>query len=122
MGLIDQIREDVKQIVSDANGFAVPATFVAPTSETIDINVLFSKHHTSLDTDGRKVSSRNASLSLAESLMVGYPVRDNTGEVNLKRHIVTVADSTGVDKTYEIINWYPDETLGLIVCILGDYE
>jgi hypothetical protein len=120
--LLDQAREDIKQITSNLNDFAIPATFTAPTAETKDINVIHSKHHTSIDTDGRRVNSKNASLSFSESLMVGYPVRDNKGEVNLKGHLVQVPDSTGVVKTYSINQWYPDETLGLIVCIIGDYE
>jgi len=122
MGLIDQARADLVQITSNEDDFGVPIAFEAPTGETKSIVGFHSKHHLARDTDGRQVSAKNAAISFAESLMTDYPVRGASGEVNLKNHKVTVKDSTDVDKVYVIREWFPDETLGLIVCILGDYE
>lgn len=122
MGLLEMARQDLKDITSNLNDFSVPATFVAPGGETITINVLHTKHHLKIDTDGNPVNSKNAHISFSESNMIGYTVRNVSGEVNLKGHRVTVKDSTGVDKQYMIRQWFPDETLGLIVCILGDFE
>jgi hypothetical protein len=41
--------------------------------------------------------------------------------VALQGHKVAVADSTGVVKNYVVREQYPDETIGLIVLILGTY-
>jgi hypothetical protein len=36
-------------------------------------------------------------------------------------HLVNVKDSTGNLRNYVIMENFPDETLGMITCILGDY-
>jgi hypothetical protein len=51
-----------------------------------------------------------------------YPVRSSSGIVNLAGHKVTVADSTGASVTYVVREWMPDETIGLILMILGDFK
>jgi hypothetical protein len=83
-----------------------------------------SKHWINFETDGNPANSKNAHITLDEELLKSenYPVRNSSQEVSLYRHKVTTKDSTGVNKNYSIIEWLPDETLGLIVCILGDYE
>lgn len=140
MGLLDRARQDAQRITANLNGFAVVMTFIVPGTnglavydETYDesydgqltqktINGLHSKHHMQLDTQGQRENGKNAHVSFSESLMTGYPIRDASGEVNMARHKVRVVDSTGTAITYVINQWYPDETLGLIVCILGDFE
>lgn len=124
MSILDLAKADIEHITGSADDAGVELTFTAPApgNESIVINGIHSKHHMAYDNDGKPVNSRNAHVSFAESLMVGYPVRDGSGEVNLKDHRVSVKDSTGVAKTYVIREWFPDETVGLITCILGDYQ
>lgn len=83
-----------------------------------------SKHWINFDSTGNAINSKNAHITLDEDLLVAgnYPVRNSDKEVNLKGHKVTVKDSSGESKNYVIIEWLPNETLGLIACILGDYE
>jgi hypothetical protein len=82
------------------------------------------KHWINFDTDGLAVNSKNAHITLDEDVLItaNYPVRNSDLEVDLRRHKVSTPDSTGINKSYIIIEWFPNETLGLIVCILGDYE
>lgn len=125
MGLLDQVRADIKQITGNTDEFAVGATFVAPApgNETMTIPVIHTKHHLGIDTEGRPKNTKNAHLSFAESeAPAEYPIRNASGEVSLYGHHVTVKDSTGTDRQYMIREWFPDETLGLIVCTLGDFE
>lgn len=123
MGLIDRIKADAKRFSSDANGFGINISFTAPSAETATIVGLATKHHLSVGTDGLPVNSKNAHISFSEDLLTAasYPVR-TSGEVNLKGHKVSWIDSTGVAKNYVIEQWFPDETVGFIVCILGDFE
>ncbi|KKN54307.1 hypothetical protein LCGC14_0593620 [marine sediment metagenome] len=122
MGLIDRAKSDIKAITSNPDEFGVSMTFTAPSGETATLNGLHSKHHMSMDTDGNMISSKNAHISVSEELLTAqnYPVR-KAGEVNLKNHRVSVKDSTGISKDYVIREWYPDETIGLITCILGSH-
>ena len=123
MSLLDQIQTDIKNITSNADEFARSALFTAPSSETATVNVIHTKHHLGVDTDGNVINTKNAHIAVSEGLLtaLGYPVRID-GEVNLTNHRVDVKDSTGIVKNYIIREFLPDETIGLIVCLLGVYD
>lgn len=124
MSLLDTAKASIKRITTDTNGFGVSMVLIAPSGATATVAGLHTKHHINVDTDGATVNSKNAHVSISEEVLtaLGYPVRNADREVNLKGHRVNVADSTGVVKNYVIQEWFPDESVGLIVCILGDYE
>lgn len=127
MNILELAREQVKRIITDdVTGFASSITLTAPNSETVTIKGMHTKHHMGVDTDGNEVNTKNAHITFYESSVIDsnalYPVRDNKGEVFLYRHKVDVSDSTGIVKNYVIREWFPDETLGHITCILGDFE
>ena len=121
---MDQIKADVLNITTNSSEFVSSVLFTAPTGETATIICRTNKHHLSVDADGAPVNSRNASVSFSEFAFegTGYPIRGLSGRVNLDKHKVTWTDSTGQPSTYMIKEWFPDETLGLIVCILSDFK
>jgi len=123
MGLIDFIADDIKSITQSSNDFGLLLEFTAPNGTTASINGLATRHHFSLTTDGLPVNSRNVHCSFSESALAakGYPIRIN-GEVNLRGHLVAWTDNTGTKKTYVVNEWFPDDLVGLIVCLLGDYK
>lgn len=123
MGLMNQAKADIEQITGSLGEFGVELTFTAPDLSVASVVGLHVKHHTGFDEQGFPVNSKIASAAVSEKFLtdVSYPVRVN-GEVNLKGHKVTAKDSTGTVVEYVIRNWFPDEAIGLIVCILGDYE
>ena len=124
MGLIEQAQQDIKDITTNLDGWGVDMKLVAPDLTELDLQGLHAKHHMGYDTEGNMVNTKNAHVSISEDILAdaGYPYRDANDEVNLNGHLVTVKDSTRLDITYIIREWYPDETIGLIVCILGVYE
>ena len=124
MGAIQQMMDEALAITTSLDGWAVEMTFTAPDLTTAAITGLHTKHHMGFDTDGNRVSAKNAHVSFSEKVLtdLAYPVRNAKGEVTLIGHLVAVKDSTGFVKNYIIRETYPDETIGLIVCILGDYE
>lgn len=121
MGLIEQAKQDWQQITTDLDGFGVPIQLIAPDSTTLDIVGLATKHHIGIDTEGNLVNVKNAHISFSEQLLIdaAYPYRTN-GEVSLYGHKAVWTDSTGAPKTYIIREFHPDETIGVILCILGD--
>lgn len=123
MGLIQQAKELIEQITVNSDDFAVAITLTSPTGTTATIKGLHTKHHLGIDTDGNMVNTKKAHVSFSEKYLtdVSYPIRNAAGEVDLKKHKVSVKDSTGTAKNYMIQSWYPDETVGLIVCILEDF-
>jgi hypothetical protein len=91
---------------STNGGFEVVATLTPPSGLPLLVKGLGFKHHTSIDTDGVPINSKNAHISFIESYLTDleYTVRDTNGDINLRNHRVSFADSSGV-----------------VMCILGDY-
>lgn len=105
------------------DGWGVSQDWTSPTNQQVTIVGLHVKHHMGFDADGNVVNSKNASVTFSEKAMIdaGYSIRVG-GEVNLDKHKVSVKDSTGNIYNYMVKTWLPDETLGLITCILSAYE
>jgi hypothetical protein len=123
MSLIAQAQNDIKQITSNLDEFAVSLKLTNLINEEINIKGLHTKIHLGVDTDGNMVNAKKAHISFSEDnvLALGFSIRNIKGEVDLRKWKVDVKDSTGIVKKYSIQQWFPDETIGLIVCILEDY-
>lgn len=123
-GLLDAARADARAYVKEG-GFEEDITLTNPSNSiTVNITGLATKHHMNFDTDGTVINAKNAHITVNETELseLNYPVRDANQEINLINHRVSVKDSSGVVKEYIIKENNPSETLGLIACILGDYE
>lgn len=124
MNLLDQAISDAKKITSDVTGgFGIELIFLAPDEiTTATIIGLHTKIHLGVTTDGDMVNSKKASIAFSEALLVsaGYTVRNANQEVDIVGHQVSTKDSTGVLKKYTIQQCFPDETLGIIACILEE--
>ena len=121
--ILDLARKDSRWYVTKG-GFESDITLKpVPAGVSISITGFATKHHISFDTDGTLQNTKNAHICISEAELVekGVNVRINE-EIMLLNYIVTYADSSGVEKSYIVRENYPDETLGLIVCILGDYD
>lgn len=127
MSLLEQIRIDIQDITSNANEFGVELTLTAPNGQTATLTGLHTKHHLGFDSDsGRDVNTKNAHVSFSEQALIdvnpAYPLRDANNEVHLREHKIKAKDSTGREWTYKVLSWFPDETVGLIVCVLNDWK
>lgn len=93
-------------------------------SISVDLKGIHTKHHQSFDDLGQRVNAKNAHILISERdlLSFTYPYRNITGNVHLIGHNVEVSDSNGDIKSFIVTETYPSETLGLIVCILGDVD
>lgn len=123
MGLIDLAKKDTEAVTMSLAGWGVEQIWTSPAGVTKTIVGTHVKHHMGYDAEGNLISSKNASATFSEKAMIdaGYPIRIN-GEVKLEKHKVQIADSTGGLYKYMVKTWLPDETLGLITCILNAYE
>jgi hypothetical protein len=125
MGMLDQVREDIKDITSNPDGFSAFIKMDAPGGQKISFYGLHKKIRLAVDPDtGKAINSMTASISVCESILTAqnYPVRNERREVDLQNHIVTVKDSTGLECKYMVAQNIPDETVGIIVCMLSNYE
>jgi len=122
MGLMDTAKEDWQTFTTDLDGFGKTIQLIAPDLTTLNVVGIATKHHIGIDTEGNMVNVKNAHVSFSEKQLTdaGYPHRDANGEVNMDHHKVVWTDSTGNSVTYVVREYYPDETIGVILCILGD--
>jgi len=120
MSLKKRAEADIKKITANLKEWADAATFVAPDTTEYTVNVIHTKHHLGIDPEtGVPVNAKTASIAFSESNL-GVSIRNAQNEVNLDGWSIIVPDSTEVDKTYFVREWYPDEMIGMIVCILSD--
>jgi len=122
--ILDLARRDSKRYVT-SGGFEVNITITTPNGvNTLAMTGYASKHFINFDSDGLPINSKNVHISFDENILVenSYPVRNSNNEVSLLNHKVSYPDSTGNIRTYIIRETFPDETLGLIVCILSDFK
>jgi hypothetical protein len=133
MGLMDVAIADAAEFTANDNDFGVEILLTAPNEQTATVNGYATKHHLKLDaSSGQVVNAKNASVVVSEANILAanpnYPVRilDQASpfyrEVKMIKHLVSVADSSGVIKNYQCAENFADEALGLITLILEDYS
>lgn len=122
--ILTAAKADAKKFVT-SGGFEEDITITTPSGDrTLTIKGLATKHHLSFGSDGLPVSSKNAHVCIDEQQLLDetYPVRNANEEIDLLAHKISFKDSSGVIKNYIVKDAYPDETLGLITLILGDWK
>lgn len=121
--ILDLVKREVKRY-TNIGGYQEEIQLTTPDgSLSIAITGWCFKHHISFDSDGNQVNTKNARATIEEDVLVAnsYPVRNAKSEISLLRHLVSFKDSSGIVKNYIVRENFPDETLGIIVLILGDY-
>lgn len=121
--ILQAAKADAKKYIT-SGGFEQALTLSTPSGDmTLEITGLATKHHLSFDTDGLPTNAKNVHVCIDEQQLkdLGYPVRNANEEVFLRDHKVSFKDSSGVLKNYVVKENQPDETLGLIILILGDW-
>jgi hypothetical protein len=105
-------------------GFETDIVLTPPDNNAVTVKGLAVKHHTKISTDGLPVNSKYVRISVSEASLVAleYPVRNGKNEVSMRKHKVAFKDSTGEERNYIIQETIPDETIGLITLLLGDYS
>lgn len=124
MNIYERAQRDILQITTDRNGAGEKIFLVWPDASELELTGVTSKHHFAVDTDGNQVNSKTAHVAISEKQIItaGKTIRNVSGEVDLTKHKLRVKDSTGVEKQYYIRSNFPDETVGLIVCILNKLD
>lgn len=122
--IFELAKRDAKHFLQKG-GFEENIVLTTPSGDkSLSLTGFATKHHINFDTDGLPVNGKNAHVTVDEKYLVdnGYPVRNAKSEITLLKHKVSVPDSSGLVKNYVVKENFPDETLGLIVLILGDFK
>ena len=96
----------------------------AAITKSIETTGLASKHWINYDDNGAPINTKNAHICVSESDLNDKEmyVRNTNEEVQMYGYRVSVRDNSNALKEYKVIEQHPNETLGLIVLILGDYD
>tara|TARA_R110001599_G_scaffold228775_3_gene428017 strand:- start:115 stop:528 length:414 start_codon:yes stop_codon:yes gene_type:complete len=125
MGLLEQAKKDIEQITTNLDGFGLRFEISIKADSEIFVEAIgtTARHFMSFDTDGIRVSSKNVHVSVSEKtlLTAGVVVRNSGHEVDLLHRVIRITHSSGNLRYYVVNEQYPDETVGLIVLILGTY-
>lgn len=111
---------DNPYVDGDGNLFTSTAM---PDLNKIVINGLATRHSTSYDPDtGLPMLGENCHCSFSEKTLneLGFATRNANNKIIVKGWLVSWADITGITQ-YRIVEVSPDETLGLIKCMLEFY-
>lgn len=124
MGLLETARQDMGDIIGSENDFSIPMVLIKPDKTEINIIGLHTRHHLGVNTDGQTVESRTSHAAFMETQVTGQgeSIRNGQGDVDLDKWTLKAPDSTGTEHTYAFQKRFPDETFGLITCILEDYQ
>lgn len=127
MGLQDQVILDINSITTNLNGFAKLIYLNDLSGNEATVKGIHSKHSNTINGEtGTVVKGTNATASISESEIKAanpnYQIRNANNEVAMLGHKLNVTDSNGELRNYIILENWPDETLGLITFILGDYK
>ena len=120
--LLAQVRKDAKHVVTKL-GFQNDVFLINNLSMNfIQLKGLTSKHWLQFDSDGSPINAKNVHLNLIEKDIqeLGFETRGKNGNVNLLDYYVIVQDSTNNYKKYQVKEVYPNESLGMIIFILGN--
>lgn len=88
---------------------------------TYTVTGLASKHHLGIDPNtGIPVNSENIHISFSEKTLNDLEIttRDSNNKVTLLGWFVKITETNYMNGDYKIVQNWPDETLGLIICIL----
>lgn len=121
--VLNMAREDVKEITSEG-GFQTDVTVITKDKvTTVIVPAIAMKHHLAFDTDGQKLNSEQAHITISEEILTdaGYPVRIGN-DVSMIDSIIKYTDSSNVEGSYKVNENFPDEVLGLITLIISRYE
>ena len=123
MNLLERARQDWQKHTSAEAGFGVEITFYDRPSAEVVIKGIGMAHHMSEDSEGHEINTRNSHISFSEKLAndAGIVTRNNAGEVDLEGAKISFLDSASILRRYSIKQVFPDETVGVIYCVLNSY-
>lgn len=126
MNMMDIVKRDANFITKTDSGFVTPTTFIDLDGvEYGPINAIHTKHHLGFDLQtAQEINTLKSHVDVSEQELIdlNYPLRDSNGDIALAGHKVKASDSNGVEWTYVIEQWFPNNKVGVIVMILGRYE
>jgi len=117
-------RYDIQRILN-SGGFEVDITLRPPTSGSLKVSLkgTHSNHHNSIDSEGLRINARHVSITISESdlVLLNYSYK-KADKIYLKNHKVEITNANGKLENYVVVDTMPNYGLGVITCILANYD
>lgn len=120
--ILELAKRDARRYVN-SGGFEVNLLITPTVGDPVTIQGLTSRHSQGFDTNGKPIVSDNAHCSFSEVDLTneGLTTRNSQGDLIVKDWVVQFTDAISAT-TYLISEAYPDNTLGIIKCMLTLHE
>lgn len=125
MSLRTLAEQDMSSIVTNTSEFGREVTIVDPNGVSATLNGITNDIYLGVETDTNvdvAVHQAEVSLSISELAAEGISIPFGEQDENLKPFRITMTDITGEEKTFKIVVAMPDRSIGLVLCMLDDYE
>jgi len=124
IGLRQQAHEDAQTIMKEVGGAVWPCTITDPADTTKSFSCRSTDIHATVDPDtGTLITGARATVVVLISDLILSSFQSIKGVQDDDQHpwIVDVDDINGVSGKFKVAETYPDNTLGLMVCLLEVY-
>jgi hypothetical protein len=125
MGLRDIAASDVIEIINDTETGGDEITITSPAGVSETFNALTNDIHFAIDPEtGETVTGRQCSATVLSSDLVTAGFTDIKGipDTNSRPWVVQMTDINGVTASFKVVESHPDNTIGLMILILGEYS
>ena len=125
MGLRDIATADAIEIIQDTVTGGDEIIITSPAGVSEDFLALTNDIHFSIDPEtGETVTGRQCSVTVLSSDLVtaGFSEIKGIHDTNSRPWVVQMTDINGVTATFKVVESHPDNTMGLMVLILGEYS
>lgn len=124
MSLLEHARLLWKRTTTDTGDFAMEAVFTSPANQTAGVKVWHTRHQMAIDELGHAINANQAHVTVSEQTLLDadYTTRNVDGKIELTGHRVTITYPTGEERTYQVQNQFPNETIKTITLLLTEYS
>jgi len=127
VGFTADIAQDIADILSDTDEFAIPVIWTVTGGSTVvskTCNAQVVLHNFYINDTGNAVIGTTSRIMVSEVSLkaAGFPTRDSNGKFSLKGDIVTFTEEVNQTQiTFGIREVFGNYQTGMITCTLGTY-
>lgn len=125
MSILELIQRDAHAIVTNAEEFAGPVTFIHSSGLEVTIDAIHTFHHLGYDIEtAQEVNTLKAHICVSEQALADklYFVRNTDGKVTFEKHKVRATEANGREWLYAVNEWFPNGRTGTVSLILGIHK
>jgi hypothetical protein len=125
MGAMSYLQGIVQSMTTDTNQWGTDCIFVSVDGlSEVECSAIVIRHASQVDDFGNIIRGATARCTVSEQALidVSFPTRNDNDKIAMLGVKVSYTDVMGVTNTYQVIDQYAGQTVGIIKLILGEYS